>query len=199
MIIQWGDIMPIIKFPETLQMRCAYNSTKKQKWNTAIQMSGSGRYRSLTNQLYPQWNISVLIQPLTDEEARQLMGFVAARKGGYEPFFWKDAEDYHETNIRLTKVSNGLYQAVMKMGDYLEPVEYIENVTVYVDGTVVPTNRYTIGNGYITLNYIPESSAIVTATYDYYWHVRFDDDGMGIDHIFDNINRSERFKLVTVR
>ena len=41
--------------------------------------------------------------------------------------------------------------------------------------------------------------AVVTANYDYYWKVRFDDDGMGIDHIFDNINRSNRFKLVTAR
>ena len=180
-------------------MRCAYNSTKKQKWNTAIQMSGSGRYRSLTNQLYPQWNISVLIQPLTDEEARQLMGFVAARKGGYEPFFWKDPEDYHETKITLTSVGLKLYQAVMKMGSYIEPVDYIENVKVYVNNTELPSNKFSVSNGYITLANYPESGSIVTATYDYYWHVRFDDDGMGIEHIFDNINRSERFKLVTVR
>ena len=153
------------------------------------------------------------------------MGFVAARKGGYEPFLWLDGEDYQEKGIILPKISNGIYQAVMKMGEYVEPVEYIENVSVYVNGTKQAANKYTTNNGYITFvtapatgavvtadytyywkvnGYItfvtaPATGAVVTADYTYYWKVRFDDDGMGINHIFDNINRSERFKLVTVR
>ncbi len=191
--------MTISKFPVSLQGKCAYNSTKTQKWNTEIHESASGRYRSLTNQLYPRWKISVLIQPLSDAEARVLHGFVAVCKGGYEPFLWKDPEDYHEEGIQLAAVSSGRYQAVMKMGEYVEPVEYIENVTVYVNGTQQAQNAYTVSNGYIIFSTAPANGAVVTADYDYYWKVRFDDDGMGIDHIFDNINRSERFKLVTVR
>lgn len=199
LIIQWGDMMAISKFPVYLQKRCAYDSTKKQKWNTTIQKSGSGRYRSLTNQLYPEWIINVRIQPLTDEDARVLLGFIANQKGGYKPFLWKDPEDYHEQGIILSRVSAGVYQAVMKMGAYLEPVEYIENVSVYVNGVKQSTGAYTVSNGYIVFSEAPSSSAIVTADYDYYWCVRFDDDGMGIEHIFDDINRSERIKLVTAR
>ena len=191
--------MAIAKFPASLQGRCAYNSSKRQSWDTAIEESASGRYRALTNQLYPQWTITALIQPLSDAEARVLMGFVAARKGGYEPFLWLDGEDYQEKGIILPKISNGIYQAVMKMGEYVEPVEYIENVSVYVDGTKQDANAYTTNNGYITFVTAPATGAVVTADYTYYWKVRFDDDGMGINHIFDNINRSERFKLVTVR
>ena len=141
----------------------------------------------------------MLIQPLTDAEARTLMGFVAARKGGYEPFLWKDAEDYHEQGVTLAKISNTVYQAVAKFGSYVEPVEYIENVEVYVDGTKQNASAYTVSNGYVTFGSAPASGAVVTANYDYYWKVRFNDDGMGIDHIFDNINRSQRFKLVTAR
>ena len=191
--------MTLAKFPSALQERVAYNTSKQQKWDTEVYESASGRYRSLSNQLYPKWKISVLIQPLTDAEARTLMGFVAARKGGYEPFLWKDAEDYHEQGTTLAKISNTVYQAVAKFGDYVEPVEYIEIVEVYVNGTKRATNTYTVANGYVTFNSAPASGATVTANYDYYWKVRFDDDGMGIDHIFDNINRSNRFKLVTAR
>ena len=191
--------MAIAKFPVSLQERCAYNSTKQQSWDTAVQETASGRYRTMSNQLYPKWKISVLIQPLTDNDARILMGFVAARKGGYEPFLWLDAEDYKEKGIILPKVSNGIYQAVMKMGEYVEPVEYIENVKVYIDGVEQSASTYTVENGYITFVTAPATGVVVTADYTYYWKVRFDDDGMGINHIFDNINRSERFKLVTVR
>jgi len=191
--------MTIYKFPAALQGKCAYSSSKKQKWNTEIYESGSGRYRSLTNQLYPKWEIRVLLQPLTDAEARALHGFVAARKGGYEPFYWKDPEDFHESGIALARVASAKYQAVMKMGDYVEPVEYIENVKVYVGGTLQAASSYSVSNGIITFGTDPGSNAVVTADYDYYWKVRFDDDGMGVEHIFDNINRSDRFKLVTVR
>ena len=191
--------MTIAKFPPALQGKCAYNSTKSQKWNTEIHESASGRSRSLSNQLYPKWKISVLLQPLSDVEARVLHGFVAVCKGSHEPFLWKDAEDYHEQGIQLAAVSSGKYQAVMKMGNYVEPVEYIENVSVYVNGTKQASNAYTVSNGYIIFGTTPASNAAVTADYDYYWKVRFDDDGMGVDHIFDNINKSERFKLVTVR
>ena len=191
--------MTLSKFPTQLQGRVAYNSSKQQSWDSEVYESASGRYRSLSNQLYPKWKIHVLIQPLTDADARLLMGFVAARKGGYEPFLWKDAEDYHEQGITLAKVSPLVYQAVSKFGNYVEPVEYIENVKVYVDGTEQAASGYTVANGYITFDSAPATGAVVTADYDYYWKVRFDDDGMGIDHIFDNINRSQRFKLVTAR
>lgn len=191
--------MAIQKFPVALQQRVAYNSSKQQSWDTEVYESASGRYRSLSNQLYPKWKISVIIQPLTDADARTLMGFVAARKGGYEPFLWKDAEDYHEQGIALAKVDSTKYQAVARFGNYVEPVEYIENVEVFVNGTKRAASTYTVSNGYVTFNSAPASGATVTANYDYYWKVRFDDDGMGIEHIFDNINRSQRFKMVTAR
>lgn len=191
--------MALQKFPVALQPKVAYNSSKHQSWDTEVYESASGRYRSLSNQLYPKWKISVLIQPLTDAEARTLMGFVAARKGGYEPFLWKDAEDYHEQGVGLAKVSNTKYQAVARFGNYVEPVEYIENVEVFVNGTKQASTSYTVSNGYVTFKSAPASGATVTANYDYYWKVRFDDDGMGIEHIFDNINRSQRFKMVTAR
>lgn len=191
--------MTLAKFPAALQGKCAISSTKKQKWNTEIHVSGSGRCRSMTNQLYPKWTISAMLQPLSDQEARVLNGFVASLRGGYEPFLWKDPEDYHEQGTTLAKISSTVYQAVMKMGDYVEPVEYIENVSVYVNGTKQAASAYTVSNGYVTFSTAPASNATVTADYDYYWKVRFDDDGMGIDHVFDNLNRSERFKLVTVR
>lgn len=191
--------MTLTKFPAALQGKCSYSSAKRQKWKTEVYESGSGRYRSLTNQLYPKWSISVLLQPLTDAESRTLHGFVAARKGGYEPFLWLDPEDNHETGIQLAKVSSGVYQALIKMGDYVEPAEYIENVKVYIGGTLQASNTYSVSNGYVTFSTAPASNAVITADYDYYWKVRFDDDGMDIDHIYNNINRSGRFKLVTAR
>ena len=60
--------------------KIAYESTKSQKWSTQVQTSGSGMRRALTNQLYPEWTIKVKVNYLTDEEARDLHGFVAKLK-----------------------------------------------------------------------------------------------------------------------
>ena len=44
----------------------AIRSSKSQKWNTAIEKSGSGRMRSNTYQLLPSWTISVKYSWLDD-------------------------------------------------------------------------------------------------------------------------------------
>lgn len=80
--------MALKKFPDL--RRFAWESTKSQKWETTSQRSASGRMRTLTNQLYPNWTITASYNCLTDAEARQLHGFAASVKGGFEPFLWLD-------------------------------------------------------------------------------------------------------------
>lgn len=189
--------MALRKFPALRKL--AYSSTKKQKWNTKIQKSGSGKVRTLTNQLYPEWTITAKLVKLTNEEARKLMGFAALLKGAYTPFLWLDPEDYEEKGIQLPLVTNGTYQAVMKMGDYVEPVAYIEKVTVYLDGKKQASSAYSVTDGLVKFKTAPASSAKVTADYTYYWKVMFEKDEMEIENIFVDFNKSKTFKMVTVR
>lgn len=127
------------------------------------------------------------------------MGFVALVKGAYEPFLWYDHTKHSETDVQLPMVSAGRYQAVIRTGEYTEPVDYIENVAVYLNGEEVDTGDYTVSNGYITFKTAPASTDVVTATYNYWWRVRFVDDGMGITRIADHLNRSGTFKMEVVR
>lgn len=161
-------------------------------------MSGSGKTRSMTNQLYPQWIISAKLLHLTREEANELMGFVALLKGNYEPFLWLDPEDFEEKGIQLPMIAPGVYQAVMRIGKYTEPVDYIENVTVYVDGTK-QSSGYSITNGTVKFSTPPAANSKVTADYTYYWKVRFTQDEMEIQNIFVNLNDSKTFKMVSAR
>ncbi len=191
--------MTVIKFPQTLNT-FAYNSSKKQRWNTEIQKTGSGRERSMTTQLYPQWEIKAQLLRLSDTQVRELFGFVALRKGAFEPFYWLDPEDSTCTGQQLGAITPGLsYQTYIVMGGYVEPAEYAEVSKVYIDGVEQNESSYSVANGIVTFNNAISTSAVVTADYVYYWKVRFNDDGMGISHIFDNFNSSSSFKLVTVR
>ena len=96
----------------------------------------------------------------------------------------------------MAQVSSSKYQCVARIGSYVEPVEYVENVTVLVNGAIVPTTNYTVSGGIITFRQIP--SGTVTANYTYYWKVILADDGLTISKKFDNINTAE-IKLEVAR
>lgn len=190
--------MSIRKFPIELNT-LSWSSTKNMSWNTEIQTSGSGKVRTMTNLLLPNWTIETKFAYLTNEEYRKLLGFVALVKGAFEPFLWLDPEDHEAKGVRLAASSSGKYQAVMILGDYIEPVEYIEKVSVYVNGNKQTTDTYTTNNGYIIFETPPPAGAVVTADYTYWWKVMFKDDGITIENVFTNINKTKSFKLVTVR
>ena len=173
----------------------AIRSSKSQKWNTTIEKAGSGRMRSNTSQLLPSWNINIKYAWLSDADYRMIMGFVALLKGAHEPFFWLDPEDYQETGIQLPMVSSGKYQCVMKFGNYVEPVEYVDQLKVYKDGTLQAASAYSVSGGTITFNTAPSSSAVITATYRYYWKVHLSDDGITMDHVFTNLKQTGNIKF----
>lgn len=183
------------KFPDI--RRFAWNSVKQQKWNTTVQRSASGKVRTMTNQLYPEWTITATLPAITDEEARVLLGFVAGLKGAYEPFLWLDPEDYKAEGVRLMPV-NDYYQAMIVMGDYSEPAEHIENVTIFVDGIRQKPEAYTVSNGIIRFKQDVAPTAKVIAWYTYYWKVMLADDGLTINKIFADVNKCD-LKMVVAR
>lgn len=174
-------------------------SSKSQKWNTTIETVGSGRKRSNTNQLLPLWNISVKFWKLTDAEYKTIMGFVALLKGAHKPFWWLDPEDYEEENIQLPQNTDGSYQCVMKMGSYVEAVDKVDQLKVYVDGTLKAASTYTVNGGTITFNTAPASGAVVTADYRYYWKVHLPADGISIEHIIDDFKQTGTLKFESWR
>lgn len=187
--------MAMKKFPNIRSF--AWNSSKQQKWSTTIQKSASGRVRTMTNQLYPEWVISASYDMLTDAEANTLSGFVALLKGSFEPFLWLDPEDHKETAAPLAEISSGKFQTIVRIGEFVEYAAYIENVTVYVDGVAQETSAYTVSDGIITFKVAPTSEN-VTADYIYYWKVMLSDDGLTINKKFRNINKCT-IKMVVAR
>ena len=155
--------------------------------------------RSNTYQLLPSWNISVKYAWLDDERYKTIMGFVALLKGAHKPFFWLDPEDYQETGIQLPRNDDGSYQCVMKMGGYVEAVDKVDQLKVYVDGTLKASNTYSVSGGTITFNTAPASGAVVTADYRYYWKVHLPADGISIDHVIEDFKQTGTLKFESWR
>lgn len=173
-------------------------SSKEQKWKTTIEKSGSGRKRSNTNQLLPEWVIQIKYGILSDADYKTIEGFVALLKGAHTPFFWLDPEDYQETGIQLPKVGNS-YQCVMKLGEYVEAMEYVDQLKVYVDGVLQSASQYTVSGGTVTFRSGLPIGAIVTADYRYYWKVHLADDKISFKHIFKNFKQTGTLKFESWR
>jgi uncharacterized protein (TIGR02217 family) len=157
----------------------AWDSTKTQKWDVIIKKSGSKKRKTMTTQAYPEWVIKCAYTCLDVDEIEQLAGFFAKVKGQLSPFLWKDFEDYKQENVRIG-TGNGVnkdFQLLRNYADeYVEPIYDVVpgTLTVYVGEVSVP---YTLGtDGLVTLDTEPEIGSPVTATFEYYWRVAFDDD-----------------------
>ena len=174
-------------------------SSKSQKWDTTIEKAGSGRMRSNTNQLLPIWNISVRFGYLSDADYKKIMGFVALLKGAHQPFFWLDPDDYKETGIQLPNTSGRTYQCVMKMGDYVEAVEYVDQLKVYVDGVLQASTQYTVSGGAVTFKNALAGGAVVTADYRYYWKVHLPSDSFSVNQIIKNFYQTGTIKFESWR
>lgn len=125
------------------------------------------------------------------------MGFVNSIKGAELPFFWYDPEDHHESDRQLPMIESGTYQCVMVIGGFSQPVYKVENLTVKSDGALVTADKYDVSDGAIRFHTAPSASAVITATYDYYWKVYLKTDGIKIQNYSPNINMSENLELVT--
>lgn len=189
--------MALKKFPQDI-IHLSWNSRFKAGWTTTVQESASGRSRTMTNQLYPKWTITEQIRLVDNETADKLLGFYNLVKGQYESFLWYDHSKHHEENQTL-QGSAGKYQAVIVTGEFVEYADYIENVTVYLNGTEVGTDKYQVSDGVITFSTAPSSTDVVTATYDYWWKVRFASSAIEMTRLFENLNNSGSFSMEVVR
>lgn len=175
------------------------HSYKTISYDGEIVSTGSGKKRSNTNQLLPKWNIEVKYGILTEAQYKTILGFFALLKGSNTPFYWLDPDDNTETGIQLPKISNGNYQCVMVYGGYVEAVEKVDQVKVYVNGTLQAANKYTVNGGVIVFNTAPASGAIVTADFRYYFKVHIRAKKIKFEHVFTNFKKTNTLNLETWR
>ena len=171
--------------------RETWGSSMTPSWEVTEQLSASGRRRAVSEQIYPRWQISLAYNSLSDEEADALQGFYCLRRGGFEPFYYKDYHHSKVTSQRLTAGSDGKYQLIANINGYVEPVYRVDNLVVYVNGT--KTTSYTLADGKLTLS----TSGTVTADYEYYLKVHFSGD-LSVTNVFENVN-SASVTLESVR
>ena len=97
-------VMALKKFPQNIR-HFSWNSKFKESWTTQVQTSGSGKSKTMTNQLYPGWVITESVGFMSNEMADELMVFVDLVKGAFEGFLWLVHTNCHEEDFPLPLVA----------------------------------------------------------------------------------------------
>jgi uncharacterized protein (TIGR02217 family) len=120
-------------------------------------------------------------------ELQDLYGFFCARSGNFDSFLLDDVTDDFVTaqTIGVGDDATLAWQMIRTYGSFAQPVYDVKNSPVpiiYIDG-VEQMSGYTIGStGILTFDAEPAEGAVITATFGYYWRVRFMDAQMEFEN-----------------
>jgi len=194
--------------------KIAWTSKIKPKWDVTKYTSASQGRRTLTHQAYPTWQFDISFPALTTQEVDALLAFHMFCKGSWNPFFYKDYER-HNANVTLKDGETYYYKAnglpliiPLSVGGYTfgEPCYMADFVRVYRNG-VEDTENFTVtadDSGQLRV-YLTDvetdegtlQTTVITATYEYYYRVAFQD-SITINERFRN-NYSVSLSLETVK
>lgn len=190
-------------FPNLSTM--AWNSTKKMKFKTIIQESGSGKKKTRSLWSAPEWTIkcsyTCLEQSREKQDLEEIYGFFGQVKGAGEPFLWWDPEDNTETNVQLG-IGDGVKTQFQLLRNYAG--KFLE---IVLDPRIVSEVRagsnpvaFTLGtDGVININPAPAPGLTITADFTYYWRVMFADDSLEAENFWYNLYKLKSIEVVSVK
>lgn len=188
-----------------------FSITRTPKWKTGIVENVSGKEVRIAYQSYPryQWDLTYnfLRSAASFTEFQQLIGFFNARYGKYDSFLFADPDDYTVTAqaIGTGDGSTTTFQLVKSFGSFVEPVLAPNVVSnVYLNG-VNQASGWTVSSwgsatpGILTFSSPPGSGVAITATFTYYYPVRFVDDNMNFENFMYQLYMAKKVSIISIK
>jgi len=192
--------MSLHVFPVTTNME--FNSKFTEICDgVVVKKTGTGRRKTLSRRAYSDFGIQVKFIGLDDDQVDEIAGFIGQHHGEAHEFLWRDPKYYQVAGVRIG-TGDGVttqFQLLRNLADrYVYPITDIVTgtLTVYVNGSAVAVSSIT--GGLVTLDTAPAQGSIVTATFQYYWRVAFDQSKFNWTDPFYNLNKFETISLITV-
>jgi uncharacterized protein (TIGR02217 family) len=180
-----------------------------------MQRAVSGRELRVSDYANPIYNFTLVFSVLHDftfgatyiapsTELRTLINFVNVHRGAWDTFLFDDITDDSVTGTVLGTGDGVLTtaQLVRRLipSGFNEPITApkVSTLIVYLNGT--PTGGYTVDSntGIITFSSPPGAGVVITADLNYYYRVRFVDDGQDFEEFFHNFWEVKQLKMVSV-
>ncbi|HLG86261.1 MAG TPA: DUF2460 domain-containing protein [Alphaproteobacteria bacterium] len=192
-----------------------YPVTRTPVFKTLVQESVSGKENRAALQVYPRWKWSLSFNFLRDDsnnEFRTLLGFFLARQGAYDSFLFDDVDDDGVTDqpVGVGDGSNLNFPLVRTLGGFVEPILAVNTnvvATVKVNGVL---QAFTSQWGWLfgaygpygiafTPGNAPGNGASVTATFNYYWPVRFTADDNDFTKFMNKLWEQKKLEFESVK
>jgi len=171
---------------------------RKQEQSTIVQRSDSGREVRIAQYLQAYYNWEIPFGYLNDDinvataDFQIIMGFHELNYGKWQPFLYdcpndNDTSQYQAPGTTPSDIGVGdgtttTFQLSRTMGGAPHLVYYVNTTNraavIYLNG-VVQGGGYTISTtGLVTFTTAPGAGVVVSADFQYYFLVRFDDDSI---------------------
>lgn len=193
-----------------------YPWVRSPKFQTRRQINVSGKEVRIADWQYPRYTWTLTYDALrqgtiigTYSEYVTLRGFFEQMLGGWDSFLYTDPDDYSVTNqgVGVGNASTLAFQLSRGQGGFAEPV-YAPNLSqpfnLYLNG-VLQTTGYSVSQwgsntpGVVTFVSPPGSGVVITATFQYYWPVRFDDDTLDFEKFMSNLWNLKKMSFMSIK
>ena len=202
--------MSLNVFP-TLQGQ-AWPVNRKPTFKTKIQQTWSGRELRAQQWAYPIWQFTIAYDYLPTADLQTLAAFYMARGGAFDEFLFQDAHDKTATNVTIGTGdgSTKLFPLVSSFGTYLQPIGCLNgnptsvkvngvSKTLTTDYTLTGTNGYA-GNNALNFVTAPGAGQAITASFSFYYRVRFmADDSCDLSEFVNNVYELQQLDLIGFR
>jgi uncharacterized protein (TIGR02217 family) len=184
----------IPSFP-TLQ-GIAWPVKRSPKWSTITQKPISGKETRLSNWTYQRYQWELQFAYLSQSDWQTLEAFFNSVNGSALPFHYNDPNDNAVTggSLGTGDGTTTQFNFIRTLGGNIAPVQDVtqSGVVIKVNGT--STGAYTFltdanwGFTYgIQFTSAPASGAAITATFNYNWPCRFDDDELAFSEMLSQM------------
>jgi uncharacterized protein (TIGR02217 family) len=182
---------------EILTFTPAFGLKEDIEFSTLIFQADSGREKRRSKWSKPIRTLDTWLENENDAAVNLIWEFFKARKGKFDTFWVKFPTSFKVTGEAVGAGDGG--QSVFNLGHF--PVD-TATVKVYLNG-ILQVSGYTVSNDLtneiakITFTAGPGAGVVITADYEYYIQVRFDDDKLSRELVqYKLYNTTLKFKEV---
>ena len=188
-----------IVFPESISMKSSYII----EYNTIINKSKNGNELRIPNYDYPLLSYNVINDIKTKKELEDIINFFKLVKGRAYGFKFKDWLDYKviNQNIAVADREQKDFQLIKtyNINNKLQTRKLTKpkQVSIFINNQNITTNiSINYENGIITFNTPPEKDTIISASFEFYVPVRFDNDKIEIVMKNEKVGEIKDLKIV---
>lgn len=181
----------------------SYPLVKRPMFNTKIIDYNTGVEQRIKRTDEVKFSFTIQHEHTPIDEMEEIVDFYIQQRGAFTPFWFKDLSlSTTSCQIGTGTGSATTFQLIRSFGDYEKKVTKVDSDTfmVWLDDVAqsAPTDFTLNNSGIVTFVSAPDSGAVITASHQFYFLVRFAADEINYDYFLHELFNQGRVELIEV-